>query len=94
MYPIPGADLMAGLDSILSKARNDEYSSQFEFDSDITKLILSVHDDHLDIYMCSTTVFQFTNNMPLVSVSSDGIELPRVYTWRMFMSAIESIPLT
>ncbi|THC88372.1 hypothetical protein EYZ11_012182 [Aspergillus tanneri] len=80
-YPIPGVDLMAGLDWILNKARNNEYSSQFEFDSDITKLILSVHDDHLDIYMCSTTVFQFTNNMALVSVSSDGIELPRVYTW-------------
>lgn len=73
-------DLMGGLDRILKKTKQNEYNGQFEFDSELLKLISSANDGHLQIKPCSTTAFTFTHEEPLVSVSSDGLKLPEVYT--------------
>lgn len=82
-YAGPPVDLMGGLDQIQKKARQNKYSSQFEFDLDLLDLIRSAHDDHLQIEPCSTSVFSFTHGEPLVSISQDGLKLPEVYTFGM-----------
>lgn len=81
-YPVPGIDLKAGLDDIKKKAVENVYRSQFDFDSDVVKLILAARDEHLSVEMCSINVVQFTNDYPLVSISKNGIDLPEVYTHR------------
>lgn len=81
---MPAADLLGRLDRIQEKARQGGYSSQFEFDSSFLGLVNSANDGHLPINACSTNGFQFTHREPLVSVSGDGVEVPDVYTLRMF----------
>jgi len=82
-YAGPRVDLMGGLDKIQKKAKQNKYSSQFEFDLALLELISSAHDDHLQIEPCSPTIFSFTHGGPLVSISQDGLKLPEVYTLGM-----------
>lgn len=79
-YSMPSTDLLGGLDNIRRKAQNHDYSSHWDFESDLTQLISSAHDAHLTLQLCSTVLFRFSNSVPLVSLSSDGLELPQVYT--------------
>lgn len=74
-------DLMGGLDKLQKKAKQNKYSSQFEFDSELLELISSPNDGHLSIDPCSMFPFIFTHGEPLVSVSQDGLKLPEVYTY-------------
>lgn len=77
---MPSTDLMGGIDSILEKANNNGYSSQFEMDLEVTNLIRSAYDGHLTFQLCSQSIFNYEFDMPLVSISTDGLELPEVYT--------------
>lgn len=83
--PPPGymsapVDLLAGLDEIHANATKAQYKSQFEFDNAIEALFASAHDRHLRITPCSHSTLGFKVNLPLVSVSTDGLELPKIYT--------------
>jgi len=82
-YTMPSTDLFGGIESILDKVNSNGYSSQFEMDVDVSHLIKSAYDGHLNFQMCSQSVFNFGIDMPLVSISSDGLSLPQVYTLSM-----------
>lgn len=77
---MPATDLLRGIDSITKKARNDGYTSQFEMDLEVSNLIRSAYDGHLAFQLCSQAIFNYEIDMPLVSISTDGLELPEVYT--------------
>lgn len=77
---MPAVDLLGGIDSILDNVNNETYSSQFEMDLDVSNLITSAHDGHLVFQLCSQSIFSFQIDLPLVSISSDGLSLPEVYT--------------
>lgn len=77
---MPSTDLLGGIDAILDKVNNKSYSSQFEMDLDISNLINSAHDGHLAFQLCSQSIFNFNIVLPLVSISTDGLSLPDVYT--------------
>lgn len=79
-YPGPPVDVYAKLDEMQSNATKSTYSSQFEFDQALESLLRSVHDQHLRADTCSRAIFAFHVDFPLVSVSSDGLELPQVYS--------------
>ncbi|KAJ5560375.1 Interphotoreceptor retinol-binding [Penicillium frequentans] len=79
-YDMPAVDLLGGIDSILDNVNNETYSSQFEMDLDVSNLIKSAHDGHLVFQLCSQSIFSFQIDLPLVSISSDGLSLPEVYT--------------
>ncbi|PLB45838.1 hypothetical protein P170DRAFT_364977 [Aspergillus steynii IBT 23096] len=79
-YMVPAIDLMGGLDQIQDNIRNGKYHSQYEADEDLQRLIQSANDGHLSVRPCSTSYFEFTHQEPLVSISSDGLQLPQVYT--------------
>ncbi|KAJ5772405.1 Interphotoreceptor retinol-binding [Penicillium odoratum] len=79
-YDMPSTDLLGGIDSILEKVDNGEYSSQFEMDLDVSSLISSAHDGHLAFQLCSQSIFSFQIDLPLISISSDGLSLPEVFT--------------
>jgi hypothetical protein len=69
-------DILGGLEII----RNTKYSSQWEFDQAIKSLINSANNVHFDVELCSFIPFTFIHNTALVSVSTDGIEAPELYT--------------
>ncbi|OJJ50399.1 hypothetical protein ASPZODRAFT_23043 [Penicilliopsis zonata CBS 506.65] len=81
-YLMPSTDLLGGLDTIQENAAANKYESQFDFDMDLSSLIASAHDGHLSIDLCSLQLLYFTIDLPLASVSSDGLELPQVYLWQ------------
>ncbi|EPS28442.1 hypothetical protein PDE_03388 [Penicillium oxalicum 114-2] len=79
-YTQPSTDLLGGIDTIIEKASNDGYASQFEMDLEVTDLVKSAHDGHLVFQLCSQSIFDHVIDMPLVSISPDGLRLPEVYT--------------
>lgn len=86
---MPPADILGGIDTIITKAKNNSYSSQFEMDLEVNRLIKSAHDGHLSFQLCSQSIFTYHVDMPLVSVSTDGLELPQVYA----LSVLPMMPL-
>ncbi|KAJ5794068.1 hypothetical protein N7457_000667 [Penicillium paradoxum] len=81
-YPMPPVDLLGGLDKIQEKAAAGEYANQFDFDAAIQLLLNSAYEGHLSAGLCSHQQFNFEKETPLVSISSDGIALPEVYTYK------------
>ncbi|KAI9660320.1 MAG: hypothetical protein M1821_009670 [Bathelium mastoideum] len=78
-YPLPPTDLLGSLATIGQKVLAEQYSGEFEFETDITNLFLSANDGHLAFSGALSGEFQFTTNVNLVSVSLDGVQLPKVY---------------
>ncbi|TFB06918.1 hypothetical protein CCMA1212_001301 [Trichoderma ghanense] len=82
--PPPGAlsatvDLFGGLANIRDRASANLYKSQYDFDADLFHLLSFANDGHLVIVPCSL-VFNFRSAVRLASLSSNGIEVPRLYT--------------
>ncbi|OGM44251.1 peptidase S41 family protein [Aspergillus bombycis] len=73
-------DLIGGMDDVLAKAKNNQFSSHYDFENAILRVLHSANDGHLGGTLCSNTIFYFRNRVSLISVSSDGVELPQLYT--------------
>ncbi|KAJ5916959.1 hypothetical protein N7504_000974 [Penicillium tannophilum] len=84
-YHMPATDLIAALDKIEQRAADKSYKNQWEFDTDVQTMITSAYDGHLGVTMCSHLIapeaMKYTNDVPLVSVSSNGTAIPDVYTF-------------
>ncbi|KAJ5824820.1 Interphotoreceptor retinol-binding [Penicillium robsamsonii] len=78
-YTMPSTDIMGEIDTIMAKAKSNSYTSQFEMDLEINHLIRTAHDGHLAFQLCSQSIFTYQIDMPLVSISTDGLALPQVY---------------
>ncbi|CAL5873058.1 uncharacterized protein PFLUO_LOCUS7327 [Penicillium psychrofluorescens] len=78
-YLSPATDIFGGLDELLEMAAREAFTSQYEFDMMVTELLASAQDGHLYVSPCSGSIFVFSIDFPLVSVSSDGLELPKIY---------------
>lgn len=78
-YQQPAVDLLAGLDRIENDIKSGTYSNEYDFEADLQRLIYSAHDAHLVLYAGALAVFTFGSPLRIVSVSEDGIALPKVY---------------
>ncbi|KAJ5787808.1 Interphotoreceptor retinol-binding [Penicillium paradoxum] len=78
-YTMPSTDILRDIETILDKAKSNSYKSQFEMDLELNHLIKSAHDGHLAFQLCSQSIFTYQVDMPLVSISTDGLALPEVY---------------
>jgi len=90
-YLQPPVDLLGGLDVIQTKIDTGAFANQYEFEATLQRLIYSAHDDHFDLASGILGVFAFGTSYRIVSVSEDGIELPKVYV--AGMSATPRIPM-
>jgi hypothetical protein len=81
---MPSTDIIGGIDTILAKAKSNGFSSQFDMDFEVNSLIKSAHDGHLAFQLCSQSIFTYGIDLPLVSISTDGLALPEVYTLSMY----------
>ncbi|KAM0421490.1 hypothetical protein ACHAPT_010663 [Fusarium lateritium] len=76
-YTSSATDILGGLEKI----GRTNYASHYEFDSAISNLLGSANDGHLAIFPCTLSIFDFyLGDTSLVSVSTDGIQAPEVYT--------------
>ncbi|OKL62436.1 hypothetical protein UA08_02672 [Talaromyces atroroseus] len=73
-------DLLGGLESIQSRASRGGYTSQYQFDADVSDLISSANDGHLYFdELCSLSAFSFYSSLSLSAISSNGIAMPEIY---------------
>ncbi|KAK5991851.1 Peptidase S41 family protein ustP [Cladobotryum mycophilum] len=80
-YISPSIDLFGHIKKIEAKVTNGHYSSQFDFDWDLSRSISKANDGHLTLSLCSQRIMHFEHDLPLVSVSENGLKLPMIYTY-------------
>lgn len=88
-YANEAVDIIGGLDDIKTKVGNGGYDNEYDFENDISLLIAKAHDGHLAFDgMAASGVFRWrrTRQIALISASSDGNEVPKVYAVSDFNS--------
>lgn len=82
----PSVDILGGLHSLERRLNGSYYDNEYDFQLDISRLIASAYDSHFQYFADIANVFHFQRGAPepypLVSVSSDGREIPAVYAAR------------
>ncbi|KAL7904889.1 hypothetical protein GGI35DRAFT_462144 [Trichoderma velutinum] len=73
-------DLFGGLANIRDRAAANLYQSQYDFDLDLTHLIGFANDGHLALTPCSFGAIAWLSPLSLVSLSTDGVSIPKLYT--------------
>lgn len=81
-YTLPGVDVLGGLEEIKNNIQAGKYASQWAFEKDVNALInIMPKDFHLSLgsSVPLSNVFAFMTSLHLVSLSSDGLLVPKVY---------------
>ncbi|PQE15406.1 peptidase s41 family protein [Rutstroemia sp. NJR-2017a BVV2] len=87
-YFYPPFDVFGKLASVKSNLENGTYANEYEFQEDLYQVFAPAHDGHFVVYPdLLTKVFEWRRKRSLVSVSSDGVELPKIYLYEDITSA-------
>ncbi|OQU99701.1 hypothetical protein CLAIMM_05296 [Cladophialophora immunda] len=79
-WPFPAVDLVGGLEELTAKVEDGTITQEIDFETQLVDLITSVRDGHFTFSPDAYSVFNFANlHVPIVSVSSDGKQLPEIY---------------
>lgn len=84
-YLSPPVDILGGLATIRNMSAANVYKSQYDFDIELFQLISSANDGHFAVFPCSMQLFLWQTDTALVSVSSDGVQIPKIYTFGGFI---------
>ncbi|KAL8399786.1 hypothetical protein RB594_000266 [Gaeumannomyces avenae] len=78
-YLVPGVDLAGAMSEMRKKLVDGKYSSQYQFMSELRGVFNAASEGHLFYLPALLTALQFLRAVPITSVSSDGIQLPKIY---------------
>ncbi|KAH8817199.1 hypothetical protein F5884DRAFT_874120 [Xylogone sp. PMI_703] len=78
-YQQPGIDLLAGLQHLQDGINNGIFPNQYEFEAALQTLLYATHDAHVNLYAGILSAFTFASPYDIVSLSIDGVQLPKVY---------------
>lgn len=78
-YQQPAVDLLAGLSELQRAVNDGSFTNQYEFEAALEQLLVSAHDAHLYLNAGILAAFTFASPYDIVSLSIDGVELPKVY---------------
>jgi len=78
-YQQPAVDILGGLDSIAVDVKAGKCTNEYDFEAAVQNLLYSAHDAHVVLYAGALTAFTFGSPLRIVSVSTDGISLPKIY---------------
>ncbi|KAI0434491.1 hypothetical protein F5Y09DRAFT_356753 [Xylaria sp. FL1042] len=78
-YQQNSVDLVEGLARLQNNIDNGRYGSQYDFETDLMRLVYAAHDGHLNLAAGVFAAFSFSSPFEIVSVSIDGISPPKVY---------------
>ncbi|WYZ46702.1 hypothetical protein EsH8_IX_000927 [Colletotrichum jinshuiense] len=87
-YLLPGVDVIGGFGQIRANLMKDKYHAQVEFALDLRRLFAQAADGHFGYNPAILSVFTFRSLESLVSVSDDGLTIPRVYLQSDFMKSV------
>lgn len=89
-YQQPPVDLFKGLEDIQEDIVLGRFSNQYAFEATLQRLILSAHDSHLNLVAGVLAAFTFGSPYGIASVSSDGVQMPKVYIVGAYSLILES----
>ena len=75
----PGVNLVGSIDHIISKVQSGSYDSEYDVQLDLYDVLTSAYDFHLIYKPDILSVFSWSRESYLISVSTDGVSLPNVY---------------
>lgn len=78
-YQQPAIDILAGLEQIQKDIANGAFANQYAFEVTLQNLVYSAHDAHFQFEAGILTAFTFQSPYPLVALSEDGVQTPKVY---------------
>lgn len=80
-YDFPPLDILGGFDNLTKVVNRGGFTSEYNFQVALVELIESAHDYHLSYNpdLLGVFWFVFPDLLDLISVSSDGKELPKLY---------------
>ncbi|KAI1107423.1 hypothetical protein F4804DRAFT_352294 [Jackrogersella minutella] len=80
-YEPPAVDIQGSLDNISSTVAAGGFANEYDFQLDIVKALSAAHDGHLHYVPDIFKAFWFENDLvtDLVSVSTNGTSLPKLY---------------
>ncbi|KAG9236435.1 hypothetical protein BJ875DRAFT_456406 [Amylocarpus encephaloides] len=78
-YQQPAVDLLGGLALIQQHVDNGGYTNEYDFETDLQRLLYAANDDHLTLVGGILGAFTYGAPVSIVSVSRDGQELPKTY---------------
>ena len=71
--------MLGGLDQIAKNAISGYYKTQYDLEYDTAQIVSSAYDRHLAFSSFLLNLFSFRRKDFLVSVSTDGVQIPKVY---------------
>jgi hypothetical protein len=84
-YFYPPFDLFAKLASVKANLQNNFYANEYEFQADLYQVFAPAHDGHYIMYPdLLSRAFDWGRQRALVSISSDGVEIPQIYLYGEF----------
>lgn len=78
-YQQPGVDLLGGLAALKQGIEDGIFPNQYEFEAALQTLLYASHDGHVTLNAGILAAFSFSSPEEIVSLSLDGIQLPKVY---------------
>lgn len=79
-YLEPAVDIRAELNKVVQGVKSSSYKSEYSFQADLFNKFNLVHDGHFRFFAdLLTTTLTFQRQIPVVSVSLDGKQLPQIY---------------
>ena len=82
-YQQPAVDLLHGLSQIQLDINNGVFENQYAFEATLQNLIQQAHDTHLVLDFGILNAFSFGSPYGIVSVSPDGVQNPKIYSYGM-----------
>ncbi|KIW97009.1 uncharacterized protein Z519_02400 [Cladophialophora bantiana CBS 173.52] len=79
--PLPPVDLVGGLQELTEKVEDGTIAREIDFEWKLVDLLTSVHDGHFAFLPDAYFVFTFLNLQPIISLSTDGKQLPEIYLY-------------
>ena len=91
-YQLPAVDLVGSLNNISKAITAGKYQNEYQLELDIYNVFTSAADGHLNYkpYLVSIPILR---NASLVSVSLDGVQVPKVYASSKFFLLIMNFPI-
>ncbi|KAM0276574.1 hypothetical protein ACHAQH_006627 [Verticillium albo-atrum] len=79
-YLLSGVDVLGGLEVVKKKLENDGYDNQYEALSELRSIFVAANDNHFNYSPAILSTFLFIRNqLDIVSISSDGTDVPDIY---------------
>ncbi|RDW71702.1 hypothetical protein BP5796_07736 [Coleophoma crateriformis] len=80
-YGFPAIDIQGSLDLVVKNITSGAYKNEWEFQQSLYRVFTSAHDGHFSFTPDAIgKSFAFIRTTPLVSVSMNGTDIPKIYT--------------